>query len=298
MRFIFKTLFRTAVIGTALTAAVVGGTAMIVGPDRVGAMADQIQDHIESHIDARIDDPVALRRQIAKAAAEYPARIKSVRSDLVSLQKEMQRLEMEQAISERVVTLIDRDLERLEPAVEELQRERAEGGAVARLAALEFDGEILSFTRANARVQHIQQQRVVNVARAADASHNLKYLRNQEGRFVELLEQLQGEHAQFQAQLVQLQAEVESIARNERLIQMLERRQRTFDEVSAFEASSLEQIIGIMERKRTEQEAELDRLSAGVQALSYEEMAAAELRADETEPTQSGAHVLVPTIGR
>ncbi len=296
MRFLFKTLFRTAVIGTALTAAVVGGTAMIVGPDRVGAMAEQIQDGIEHRIDARIDDPIALRRQIASAAAQYPARIKDVRADLVSLQDEMRRLEREQVVSEKVVTLVDRDLQRLAPAVKELQRERAEGGAVARLAALEVDGEVLSFARATARVREIERTRLINESRAADAEHNLKYLRNQEQRFVELLDQLEGEHAQFQAQLVQLQAEVESIARNERLIEMLEKRQRTFDEVSVFEARSLDQIIGAMERKRTEQEAELDQLAAGVQALSYEEMAAAELRAAGS--TAVGAQALSPKAGR
>lgn len=79
MRFIFKTLFRTAVIGTALSAAVLGGTAMIVGPERVGALADQVTSRIETHVDANLEDPVVLRRQLEKVRRQYPERIISPR---------------------------------------------------------------------------------------------------------------------------------------------------------------------------------------------------------------------------
>jgi len=79
--------------------------------------------------------------------------------------------------------------------------------------------------------------------------------------------------------VVQLENEVESIARNERLIAMLEARQRTLESAERFKVGSLDQLTGVLERKRTEQEAELDRLAAGVEAASYEDLAERELSA-------------------
>ncbi|MDB2576706.1 hypothetical protein N9Z54_05815 [Planctomycetota bacterium] len=277
MRFLFKTLFRTAVIGTALAAAVVGGTAMLVGPERVGAMADQVQGQLQLHFDHNIDDPVAMRRQIAEVAKEYPERIRAVRGDLHTLQEEVARLERERAVSQRVVALVDRDLALLVPAVHEAA---ASGVPKAQLAAVRFGEEVISFRRATAKMREIERTRSAHEARSADAAHNLKYLRTQEERFVELLDELEGEHAQFQAQLVQLNNEVESIARNERLIDMLGQRQQTLDEAGRYDAVSFEHITGTLERKRAEQEAELDQLAAGARAQDYLEIAASQIRSE------------------
>lgn len=277
MRFIFKTLFRTAVIGTALSAAVLGGTAMIVGPERVGAMADQVTSQIETHFDASLDDPVVLRRQLEKVRRQYPERIKTVRRDLASLQDEVRRLEHERAVSSRVVEMVDKDLALIGPALEEAKAQLASNGP--RLAAIEFDGEIMSLRRARTKAREIERTRTAHAARAADAEHNLKYLQTQESRFIGLLEQLEEEQATLSAQVVQLENEVESIARNERLIAMLEARQRTLESAERFKVGSLDQLTGVLERKRTEQEAELDRLAAGVEAASYEDLAERELSA-------------------
>lgn len=277
MRFMFKTLFRTAVIGTALSAAVLGGTAMIVGPERVGAMADQVTSQIETHFDDSLEDPVVLRRQLEKVRRQYPERIKTVRRDLASLQDEVRRLEHERAVSERVVQMVDKDLALLAPALEDAKAQRTSNGP--RLAAIEFDGEVMSFRRARAKAREIERTRTAHAARAADAAHNLKYLQTQESRFEGLLEQLEEEQATLSAQVVQLENEVESIARNERLIAMLEARERTLENAERFKVGSLEQLTGALERKRAEQEAELDRLAAGVDAASYEDLAERELSA-------------------
>lgn len=277
MRFMFKTLFRTAVIGTALSAAVLGGTAMIVGPERVGAMADQVTSQIETHFDDSLEDPVVLRRQLEKVRRQYPERIKTVRRDLASLQDEVRRLEHERAVSERVVQMVDKDLALLAPALEDAKAQRTSNGP--RLAVIEFDGEVMSFRRARAKAREIERTRTAHAARAADAAHNLKYLQTQESRFEGLLEQLEEEQATLSAQVVQLENEVESIARNERLIAMLEARERTLENAERFKVGSLEQLTGALERKRAEQEAELDRLAAGVDAASYEDLAERELSA-------------------
>ena len=293
MRFLFKTLFRTAVIGTALAAAVVGGTAMLVGPERVGAMADQAQSQLQLHFDRNIDDPVAMRRQIAEVAREYPARIRAVRGDLHTLQEEVARLDRERSVSKRVVALVDRDLALLVPAVNEASHRDPGAAPRAHLAAVQFGDEVISLRRANAKVREIQRTRSAHEARAADAAHNLKYLRTQEERFVELLDQLEGEHSQFQAQLVQLNNEVESIARNERLIEMLGERQQTLDEAGRYDAVSFDHITGSLERMRAEQEAELDQLAAGARASDYVEVAASQLR---SEGRSAAPSVTVPAV--
>ncbi len=277
MRFIFKTLFRTAVIGTALSAAVLGGTAMIVGPERVGAMAEQVTNQIETHFDDSLDDPVVLRRQLEKVRRQYPERIKTVRRDLASLQDEVRRLEHERAVSARVVEMVDKDLALIGPALEDAKAQLASNGP--RQAVVEFDGEIMSLRRARTKAREIERTRTAHAARAADAGHNLKYLQTQESRFLGLLEQLEEEQATLSAQVIQLENEVESIARNERLIAMLEARQRTLESAERFKVGSLDQLTGVLERKRTEQEAELDRLAAGVEAASYEDLAERELSA-------------------
>ena len=277
MRFIFKTLFRTAVIGTALTAAVVGGSAMIVGPDRVGAMADQLHTEIEQRFDAGLNGPAAMTRQIDEAQAQYTKRIRVIRKDLAGLREERTRLEREQSVSERVVTLVDRDLGKLLPEVEKIQTAQAEGAPRAQLVAVSFDGEVMSYRRANAKVKEIERTRLAHAARAADAQHNLKYLRSQEERFETILSQLEEEKAQLDTQLVQLKTEVQSMARNERLIKMLKSRQNTLDNMDTFEATSLDQITSLLERKRAEQEAELDELTGTVEAVNYEELAKSEL---------------------
>lgn len=292
MRFLFKTLFRTAVIGTALTAAVVGGTAMIVGPERVGAMAEQVTLQIESQFDANLDDPVVLRRQLAEVKRQYPARIKTVRQDLTSLQEETRRLTREKAVSERVVALVDQDLARLTPALQEARAQLTSTGI--KQAAIAFDGEVMSLRRANAKAREIQRTRLAHAATAADAEHNLKYLGAQEERFQALLLQLEEEHAQLSTQLIQLENEVESIARNGRLITMLAARQETLDSAERFKVGSLDHVTGLLERKRAEQEVELDRLAAGVDATSYEDLAAEQLRVETSDP----AVVLTSVQGR
>lgn len=276
MCFLFKTLFRTAIIGTALTAAVVGGSAMIVGPDRVGAFAEQVKGDLENHFDANLDDPVVMRRQLRQMERQYPARIKEVRRDLSSLQEEKRRLQREKKVADRVVELVDADLEHLTPVVAAAEAQAS--GGKARLVAVEFGDEVLTLSRLKQRVLQIERTKLTSQETAAGAQHSLKYLSNQEERFESLLVRLEDEQAQLSAQLVQLENEVESIARNERLINLLNARQRTLDDAKAFDVQSLDGMRSMLERKRIEQEAELDRIGSGEESLTYEQRAAATLQ--------------------
>jgi chromosome segregation ATPase len=286
MRCLFKGLFRTTLLGAALLAAVAGGAAMVVGPDRVEAAIDQATGRLEQLVDDRIEDPVALRQKLATLQRRYPERISQVRQDMTELTREIARLEQERAVSARAVELIDNDLAALGPAVDEA-RERQDGRAA--LAAVAFDDEVLSLPNAKSKLEQMRRSRLGFASRAADAEHNLKYLRQQETRFDELLQQLETENTQLTLQLVQLEREVESIARNERLIELLEKRQRTLDEASRYEAVSLGGITSELARIRTEQEARLDHLAASRDATNYEDMAKSQL-AEETAPRAQVLH--------
>jgi hypothetical protein len=287
MRCLFKGLFRTTLLGAAILAAVAGGAAMVVGPARVEAAVDQVTGRIEQFVDQKIDDPVALRRKLADLEKRYPERVLAVRRDLNELNQEVARLERERAVSERVIELVDADLAALGPAVR--QAIDAAGGRAA-LAAVTFDDEVMSLQLAKSKLASIERQKIVHVARAADAQHNLKYLRQQEGRFTELLNQLETEQLQLTTQLKQLEREVESIARNERLIELLNKRQQTLDNASRYEAVSLGDITAELCRIRTEQEARLDHLAANRESTDYEDVATMQL----TEERAPRAMVLTP----
>ena len=56
------------------------------------------------------------------------------------------------------------------------------------------------------------------LSRAADLETDLGYLHDQEAQLSDLLDRLETEHAEFQAKLFQLDAQIDTIARNDRLI--------------------------------------------------------------------------------
>lgn len=280
---IVKTLFRTAVIGTALSAAVIGGSAMLVGPDRTRAMVDQVTDGVRSHLDAHIDDPAVLRRKLTEVSAKYPEQIAQVRSDLTELREEVQRLEHERKVSERVVELIDQDLDELRPALAEASDRARTGNARLASVAITFDGDLMSLRRAKIRAGEIERERTARAAAAADAGQSLIHLRAQEQRFEETLTRLLDEQAELQAKVRQIESEIETVARTERLIQLLEKRDEALRNVERFQVESLDGLTTLLERKRVEQEARLDAIGASVEAKSYEALAEAEVALERVD---------------
>ncbi|MAF66729.1 MAG: hypothetical protein CMJ84_13860 [Planctomycetes bacterium] len=140
--------------------------------------------------------------------------------------------------------------------------------------------KVVSVQRAATRVNQIRHTRVAYANRAADAGHDLTYLHEQANRLEELLGQLENERAQFQGQIWQLSRQVDAIARNDRLIGLLEKRNRTIEECSRFDCSSLDQMTARLAEVRSRQEAELDLLSSEQFRDDYEEMARYQLQAE------------------
>ena len=281
-----KKFIKTGVIALLL----VGGAAFVAvavaGPERAHAVISQAQDHVLQSIDGHINDPAALRQQLQEMEKEYPSRISQVRSDLAELNEEIRQIQRERAISERVVELAQMDLENLQV---ELTSASASGNT--RLSA-SSSARSTSMSPAARRARQIESTRLVYANRAEEAATELMYLGQQSARFEEHLAQLETEHAQFTGQLQALNRQVESIARNERLIKLVEKHNRRFQDCNRYEAVSLDQITGRLNEIRTRQEAEIDTLTNGQGQGDYEDMARLQLAEEAFEARNSGDNIL------
>ena len=274
---LIKTVVRVGVV----TAVIATASVVIAGPRRAEAMLDQARNGIMTVIDENIDDPVALRAQLRELESEYPKRIAAVRSDLAELSEQIRQLNREQAVAERVVALADSDLQALEPLLADSEKNRAEHAGYVNVT---FANKRMSLDQAYTRANQITQTRIAYANRAADAQHDLGYLGQQATRLEELLMSLETERAQFQAQIWQLERQVDAIARNDRLIDLMEDRKRTIDECTRYEVASIDQLHGRLAEVRSRQEAELEYLAGDHQRVGYEEMAKMQLDSETTRP--------------
>jgi chromosome segregation ATPase len=264
---IVKTVMRIAVVGGLAT----GVAVLIAGPERVAAIAGQCRSAVCDAIDRNIEDPVALRSQLRTLEAEYPKRIASVRSDLAELEAQMHELERDAAVSRRVVEMASQDLDELKGMLGRAESARSESPAA--VIHVRFDNQPYSLDQAYSRATQINNTLNVYSTRAADAERDLGFLGQQKERLAELLSTLETERAQFQAQIWQLDGQIEMIARNEKLIDIVEKRQESIERHSRFEAVSLEQITQRMAKIRAEQEARLQSLATQRETTNYEQKA-------------------------
>ncbi len=265
-----------------------GGALLVLGgPERGRAALHGMRGQVSEMIDAHIDDPVALRNQLRELEQTYPERIRSVRNDLIELEGQARQLKHEQAISERVVALADRDLAALVPQLEEAramaEAHSSQGVRGASLVSLRFDNDVYTLKHAGNKVRQIKNARSAHASRAADAQHSLAYLEQQMGRFQEVLAELESEQVQFQAQLFDLNRQVDSIQRNDRLIAMLAERKRTLDECSRYDVVSLDQVTGQLAQVLSQQEAELDVLASPIDQSNYVDRAKHDLLESQSE---------------
>lgn len=275
------------IVRYAVIAGLVGGTAALVaGPERLGALFTQFRNMINSTIDGAIEDPVALRMQMRQLEGEYPKRIAEVRGDLAEVRQQISQLKREQAVSERVVSLAIDDHAQMQDLLTKAEATQAtvslaseSGEAAPAVIRVVFNGESLDMRQAVARSTQIQQVRASYASRIGEIERDLTYLAQQESRLAQLAEQLGNEHQDFQAQMWQMDRQVDSIARNDRLIAVMEKRQRTLDEQSRYEAGSLDHLAGRFADIRAKQEARLELLGQASNAVRYEDRAKVDIDA-------------------
>mgnify|MGYP003888735753 FL=1 len=216
---IIKTTLRFGLITLAVGGVVAVGAAMIAGPQRTHMVIDQVHTNVIEAIDDNIEDPRILRNQLRELEQEYPERISDLRGDLAELRSQIGQLAREEAVSRRVVELSQVDLDELQPMVTNMDGAVLTSSSGARVVStLRYQGRLMTAEQARSKVNRIRQTQEAYAGRAADAAHDLVYLRQQEQRMEDLLVQLESEHTQFQAQLWQLERQVDAIARNECLI--------------------------------------------------------------------------------
>lgn len=254
-----------------LTALVAGTATVVVGPDTMGALLQQTRDDVRDVAAKQVRDPVALRSQIRSLAQEYPKRIADVRGDLAELREQARQLTREREVSERVVGLAMDDLAQMQGLI--TRAESTQDSNPGHVVRVVFANESLDVKEAYTKAARVQQVQEAYSTRQVEIDRDMGYLQQQETRLVSLLDQLETENAQFQAQMWQLDRQIDSIQRNDRLITMMEKRQRTLDQHSTTRAHSLDQVATRFADIRAKQEARLDALSTTGTVTSYEDRA-------------------------
>jgi chromosome segregation ATPase len=273
------------VVRFGVIAVLVGGTAVVIaGPHRSWAFMHQARSRINSCIDSNIKDPEALRAQLSSLESQYPKRIGAVRGDLAEVTEQIAQLERELAVSKRVVALAETDLSSLQAVIAKAEATRVTGTHT--VVKVRFDKETLGMDDAYAKANKIGQLRGAYGSKISDIEKNLGYLGQQRDRLGRLLEKLEKERAEFQAQLWTLNQQVNAIDRNDRLIAMLKERQATIDEQSRYQAVSLDQVTARLADIRARQEAKLEMFGQSSDMEDYENQAKFQL---DSELSQSDA---------
>ncbi len=284
-----KGIAKTAFWGVAILGGLAIGTTLVAGPHHTRHVVDKIRTNVQATLDEVKDNPVALRAQLQRLEAEYPKRIRAVQKDLGELQVEARRLRWEQAVSERVVEMAQRDLQAL--TLNGTPKGQAANLALSRTVGFprESGNTIVVTTKSGAAAaQRLEGLAAQHAQNAQDAARDLGYIEKEIERFENLLVELETERAQYHAQLQHLNRQVDSIRRNERLLAMLRERQGLLENASRFESHSLDQITGRLAGIRSQQEAELELLAGSELEVDYEGRAKAELQwENQTLETQA-----------
>ena len=273
---------KTAVVATVVLGMAGAGAYALMGKHRTQAVVNELQDNLLESIDEHLDNPTMMRSQLRELEQEYPERIAQVQGDLAEIRHEIKQLEQEVLVSERVVSLAERDLERLGTQVAS-QVPAGPGAQLigVRLQSVRLDGETYTPDSAHTQLQRVRATRSAYAGRATDARHDLGYLEKQAERMEELLVKLQGEQTEFRAQVVGLNRQIDAIGRNDRLLELLEKRNKTIAECSRYEAVSLDQITARLDQIKGKQEAALDLFASEERATDYEEEARQQLASEE-----------------
>ena len=247
-----------------------GAVTVLVGPDRVAAGLSQLRVKAQNVIDRAVDDPIALRRQLASLADEYPDRIAEVRGEIAGVRHEINEMSRDSEVSRRVVALTTQDLGELKTL---LTRAREKNCTVQiRFTGVRFDCE-----EAMAEARRINQVRITYNDRAIQGEQQLALLHEQKDRLAEILGKLDSEYASFQSQLWQLDRQIDAIERNERLIELIEQQQATLASYDKWgNVGNLKQLEAKLAELRTIQQAQFEELRARGIRDDYQERAAYE----------------------
>jgi predicted RNase H-like nuclease (RuvC/YqgF family) len=291
------------VVRGALVTGLVGAVAIAaVGPDSVRAFVGQARGKMKAAVDAQISDPVALRAQLRSLEETYPQRIAEVRGDLAELNEQISQLDRELAVSRKVVAMADTDLNQMQSVLARAEEARTVGAAEVVKVRFDNSERAVNMDEAYSKANRVSQLRSAYGARVSDIERDLGYLGQQKERLAGLLTQLETERTQFQTQLWGLDRQVDAISRNDRMIEILQKRQDTIDNQSRYRAASLDQITGRLADIRAKQESKLEMFGQSSDIKNYENAAKFMLESEklgesrQLKPARNRGIEIGPTI--
>ncbi|MDZ4829495.1 MAG: hypothetical protein SGJ09_04760 [Phycisphaerae bacterium] len=283
---ITRGLLRWGIIG----GLALGGLTILVGPGRVAAAFDQIRSHARHAADEFVDDPIALRRQLQTLAEQYPVRIGQVRGEIAEIDRQARQLEHDSEVAKRVVAMATDDLNRIRVAVSEVQ------ASTHRLVGLREEAPTATVDSAKDEARRINNVRLSYQDRYASSKQQLTFLGQQKDRMSKVLSRLETESSEFESKMAVLDRQIDSIERNERLIDMTKDQQAMLAGYDKFgEVGNLGQLEGKLAELRTVQEAQLEALSKAGVPSDYEQRAKSDLADDEWNKLDPFAIESTPT---
>lgn len=245
-----------------------GGVTLLVGPERVAAGFSHLRSKAQTLVDAQISEPIALRRQLAAMADQYPERIAEVEREVAAVVAQIKSHEYDIDVAQRVVALTTDQLSQLKTLI---TRAETEAQATARPVALRFEGVRFNVDQAYSEARRINNVRGAFQERLTHDEQQLKFLQEQHVRLRAILDQLKTEADEFEFQLAQLDRQIESIERNDRLIKLTEQQQATLDNYEKFgKVGNLKQLEGKLAQLRAVQQAQMERLEKRGMYRDYE----------------------------
>lgn len=269
--FITRCVLRWGLVG----AVALGAATWLIGGDRVAAGLASLRGKAQSAVDRLVDDPVVLRRQLQELSNQYPDRIAEVRGEIAEVDHQLAQFNRDVEIAQRVVAMTTRDLGELKTLV---ARAEEQAQSTTRPVSIRFGGVRFDIEEAYNEARRINNVRGTYQDRLAHDQQQIAFLTQQRERLAEILNKLETEYNTFQAQLWQLDRQIDAIERNERLITLTEQQQATLASYEKFgKVGNLKQLEGKLAELRAKQEAQLDYLSKRGINMDYENKAKYEL---------------------
>ena len=282
---------RTIVRWTLISGIAVGGIAIIIGPQRVIAAFETMQNRAGNFVDKYIDveEARALRTHLHDLAAVYPDRIAEIRGEIARIDTQLDQFEHDADVARRVVAMTEVDLEQLGSRVHE-----AELSGVRQVSLVSGDAGV------NLKIAYREGHRIRGIRqtyqdRLVTNQRQMELLNTQHDRLTELLDRVQQEFGDYQAQVWQLDRQIDSIERNERLIALTESQQQTLQQYeSTGEVESLRAIETKLAELQAVQEGTLQALGEQGRQDEYEQRARSLLHDDDATTGSNPFEGFVP----
>lgn len=265
---ITRCIFRWGLI----SALALGGATLLIGPERVSAGLAHVRAKAQAVVDGATDSPAAMRRQLDHLAKEYPDRIAKVQGEIAEVDHQIAQFDRDSEVAKRVVAMTTDDLGELKTLI--TRAKEVDGRPVY----VRFEGVRFGVDQAYNEARRIQNVRTSYSDRLACNQQQLGVLDQQKTRLVEILTKLEDEYSTFQTQMWQLDRQIDTIERNDRLIEMTEQLHATLESYDHLgKLDNLKQLQAKMAELQAIQDAQLQTLAKAGIRENYQKRAEMEL---------------------